>query len=178
MEVGKTIGREREKPERDSERERVRRKFKKRQAAAVFGVLVFLGGLLYLLGKAGAEWYKWISEKEEVVIIPREPTIEVIDEMTGKKAEASSRVLEHVAEVEEEFVKLGRKVVRARIPEGKIREVDLEVEGFSGVVKISLDRGAGVTAEDGERMLEYLEKQGVEEVQYVDVRVARKGYWK
>ncbi|MBQ6130524.1 hypothetical protein IJI72_02460 [Candidatus Saccharibacteria bacterium] len=178
MEVGKTIGREREKPERDSERERVRRKLKKQQAVAILGVLVFLGGLLYLLGRAGAEWYKWISQREEVVEIPREPTIEVIDEQTGKKAEASSRVLEYIAEVEEEFSKLGRKVVLARIPEGKIREVDLELEGVSGVVKVSLDRGAGVSAEDGERMLKYLEKEGVAEFSYVDVRVARKGYWK
>jgi len=178
MEVGKTIGREREKPERDSERERVRKNFKKRQAAAIVLVFVFLGGLIYLLARAGVEWYRWMSEREEVIKIEKTPTIEVIDDATGKKAEVSSRVLEYVAELEEEFALLGRKVVRARIPVGKIREVDLEIEGFSGVVKVSLDRGAAVSAEDGERMMKYLEKEGVSEVQYVDVRVARKGYWK
>ena len=54
----------------------------------------------------------------------------------------------------------------------------MELEGVTGVIKVSLDRGAAVSAEDGERMLKYLEGQGINEFQYVDVRVARKAYWK
>lgn len=178
MEVGRAIKRGREKPEKDSERERVRKQFKQRQTMAIFGVLLFVGTLLYLLSRAGAEWYKWVTTKEEVIEIPIEPTIEVIDDATGKKAEVSMRVLEYIAQLEEEFAILGRKVNMARIPEGKIREVDLELEGVTGVIKVSLDRGAAVSAEDGERMLKYLEGQGINEFQYVDVRVARKAYWK
>ena len=114
----------------------------------------------------------------------REPSVEVIDERTGKvfdgseERKLSAKMKEYIANLEEEMVAQGRKVTRARIPADKIREVDVEVEGFTGVIKVSTDRNPAVSAEDAARMLKYLEGQGISEVTYVDVRVERKGYWK
>ncbi|MBQ6396099.1 hypothetical protein IJH89_00765 [Candidatus Saccharibacteria bacterium] len=179
MQTGKTIAKRRERPESDSERERVRKKNRNKKLVAAGAVIVFTGALIFLSVKAFSEWYKWVSKKEEVIIVQREPGVEIIDDLTGRRAEkVSSRVKEFVAELEEEFSAAGRKVVRAHIPEGKMREVDLEVEGFSGVIKVSLDRNAAVSAEDAGRMLKYLEEQGVAGAEYIDVRIERKGYWK
>ena len=105
--------------------------------------------------------------------------MEVIDDETGRRAEkVSARVKELIYNLEEEFVLKELKVVRAHIPVGKVREVDLEVEGFTGLVKVSTDRNAAVTAEDAARMIAYLRGQGVESCEYVDVRLERKAYWK
>lgn len=179
MQTGKTIVKKREKPESDSERERVRKKYKKAKILKVVVVIVLGGGLVFLSARAFSGWYEWISRKEEVIEIAAEPRVEVIDERTGQvMKEMSGRVKEYIVELEDEFAERGYTVTRVRIPADKMREIDLEIEGFSGVVKTSIDRNAAVSAEDGVRMLKYLEERGISEVQYVDVRVERKGYWK
>ena len=142
-------------------------------------MVVFFGATVFLGVRMFSEWYKWISMKTEVIEIEKEPSVEVIDERTGKVAtEMTTRMKEYIANLEEEFMIRGRKVVRASLPVDKVREVDLTIEGFSGVVKVTIDRNAAVSAEDGVRMLKYLEEQGITEVEYIDVRVERKGYWK
>jgi len=177
--VGKTIATKRAKPESDSERERVRKNLRKTKVIKVSVVVLLIAGLGFLSARAFQEWYAWVTTKEEVIEIPKEPTIEIIDDMTGQVShEFSTRIKEYIAELEEEFAILGYKVVRARIPADKTREVDLEIEGFSGLVKVSIDRNAAVEAEDAMRMMKYLEEQGITEVQYIDVRVERKGYYK
>ena len=117
----------------------------------------------------------------------KEPSVEVIDERTGRvfndaaeqpEQRLSSRMKEYIANLEEEFAALGYKVVRARVPADKIREIDVEIEGFSGVVKVTVDRNPAVSAEDAGRMMRYLEARGIVAVEYIDVRVERKGYWK
>ena len=85
---------------------------------------------------------------------------------------------EYIANLEEEFSALGYKIVKAHVPVGKIREIDVEIEGFQGLFKISLDRNAAVSAEDAVRMLNYLIGQGIRNCEYVDVRIERKAYWK
>lgn len=177
--TGKTIVAKRNKPESDSERERVRKKRRQIKVSKIIAVVLFVGALLFLAVKVFLSWYEWISEKEIVIEIAKKPTVEIIDEQTGQVIEnVSARMEEYVANLEEEFALQGYKIIRARIPVGKIREIDLEIEGFSGVVKTLIDRNAAVTAEDGARMLKYLEEQGISEVEYIDVRVERKGYWK
>jgi len=177
--TGKTIAAKRNKPESDSERERVRRSLKKTKIAKVTVVALMIGLLGFLSVRAFREWYEWATTREVVVEIPKEPTVEVIDEKTGQIAKSlSSRTKEYIANLEEEFALKGYNVVRAMIPADKTREVDVVVEGFAGVIKVSVDRNAAVSAEDGARMLHYLESEGITDVSYVDVRVERKGYWK
>ena len=179
MQAGKTIAVKRERLEADSERERARRAIRKRKVIAIAAVILLGGLLLYLAVRVFQEWAEWAAKREEVIIVEKEPSVDVIDESTGKVANGlSSRVKEYVANLEEEFAILGRKIVRARIPIGKIREVDVEVEGFAGFIKISLDRNEAVSAEDAVRMLKYLEGQGISSCQYIDVRIERKAYWK
>ena len=184
MQAGKTIAAKRERVAPDSERERVRRVIHRKKILAMAGVILFAGLLIFLAVKAFQEWVKWATNREEVVIVEREPSVEVIDERTGKvfdgseERKLSAKMKEYIANLEEEMVAQGRKVTRARIPADKIREVDVEVEGFTGVIKVSTDRNPAVSAEDAARMLKYLEGQGISEVSYIDVRVERKGDWK
>lgn len=179
MQAGKTIAAKRERLEADSERERARRVIRKRKVLAVLAVILLAGALLFLAFKVFQEWVKWASKREETIVVEKEPSVEVIDEATGKSAEKlGSRVKEYIANLEEEFVLLGRKVVKAHIPVGKIREVDVEIEDFSGVIKVSLDRNPAVSAEDAVRMLNYLTEQGTDSYEYIDVRIERKAYWK
>ena len=122
-----------------------------------------------------------MSVREEVVVVGVEPSVEVIDDETGRKADlkkVSSRIKELIYNLEEEFTLKEMKLKRAHIPTGKMREIDLEVEGFGGLVKVSTDRNAAVTAEDVSRMIAYLKGQNIENCEYIDVRIERKAYWK
>ncbi len=179
MQAGKTIAAKREKTESDSERERARRAIRKRKVIAVTGVILLGASLVYLGFRALQEWIRWASTREEVVVVEKEPTVEVIDDATGKRVEKlTSRMKEYIVNLEEEFKLLGKKVTRARIPQDKIREVDVEIEDFSGIIKISIDRNPAVSAEDAVRMLKYLDEEDEDDVEYVDVRIERKAYWK
>jgi len=179
MQAGKTIAAKRERMTSDSERERVRKTIRKRKVLSIAAVLMLGATMIYLGVKAFTEWIRWMSKREEVVLVEPEPSVEIIDDSTGRRAEkVSSRVKELVFNLEEEFVLKEMKVTRVHIPEDKIREIDLEVEGFSGLVKVSMDRNAAVTAEDASRMIAYLKGQGIESCEYIDVRIERKAYWK
>ena len=179
MQTGKTIAGRRAKPQSDSERERVRKKYRQRKrisVAIVIGLIILLGFLCVIAAQGFLDWNSRRG-REEVVI--RQPSVEVIDERTGRvTTELSSRTRDYIVNLEDEFSAAGKKINRVRIPADKMREIDLEIEGFPGVVKVSLDRNAAVSADDAVRMMNYLEKQEISEVQYVDVRVERKGYWK
>lgn len=175
---GQTIAGKRERPESDSERERAKRYYQKKKLISV-SVVIFLAGILVWMAiLAGEEFLRFVTRERKVEEVEISPTIEVIDEATGVTAKTSSRVREFIANLETELRERGLTVTQARIPVGKLREVDLNLAEFKGIFKVSLDRGIGVTAEDIERMVRYLRERGVETVEYVDVRVERKAYWK
>ncbi|MBQ3430992.1 hypothetical protein IJG20_02755 [Candidatus Saccharibacteria bacterium] len=177
--TGKTIAGRRSRPESDSERERVRKKYRKQKRVSVFAVVVLIILLIVLSVKAVQGWMDWLERRGREEVVIREPSVEVIDEQSGQvMKELPTKIREYLVNLEDEFSALGRKITRARLPADKVREIDVEVEGFSGFLKISLDRNPAVSAEDGVKMIDYLEGQGINEVQYVDVRVERKGYWK
>lgn len=179
VQAGKTIAAKRERVTSDSERERARRTIRKRKVLSVCGVICLGAAMIYLGVKAFTEWIAWMSKKEEVVTVEVQPGVEIIDDATGRRAEkVSSRVKELVYNLEEEFVLKELKIVRVHIPTDKLREIDLEVEGFAGLLKVSMDRNAAVTAEDAARMISYLKGQGIEGCEYVDLRLERKAYWK
>ena len=70
------------------------------------------------------------------------------------------------------------KPIKAVIPQGSIRQVNIYLDGYTGYLKATIDRGAGVTAEDADRMLRYLAGQGIADFEYIDLRLDGRAYWK
>ena len=85
---------------------------------------------------------------------------------------------EYIGQAEADFRDAGLTPTKAVIPAGSIREVDFYLDGVTGYIKTTIDRGTAVTVEDSERMLRYLASIGVSEFTYIDVRIDGKAYWK
>lgn len=173
--TGRTITEKRGRVEKASERMVVRKKNRRKQNWRIIGtVIIFVGffvGLLYI----GRSLLYHQDGLKEVIVIKYEPTIK-IEELDG--AGISKRVKEYIGQAEVDFRDLGYQPVRAVIPVGAIREVNFYLEGVSGFIKMTIDRGTAVSVEDADRMLKYLEEQGIKEFLYIDVRIERKGYFK
>lgn len=172
---------------RRSEREQVRREWQRRRILQIVAALMFVSSLGFLVLRAGRELKVWISEEQmqgtnEKSTEEAQATAIVVDEVTGSTkedvAKSSARLMNTIAELEQSFGERGYKINLVRIPADKLRELDLELEGIRGIIKVSIDRGAGVSAEDADRMIRYLRANGIEEFEYIDVRIARKAYWK
>lgn len=178
MRSGRAIAGEREKVESDSQRERVRRRAKRKKVFSGIFVAIFVVILVGLAFKGGKSLIETIKNQEETEVVAEvfEPTVEIIDEVGRGKV--SKRVLEYIGQAEFDFRDLGIEVSRVVLPLGMAREVDFYVEGFSGYIKLNIDRGTAVSVEDADRMLRYLKEEGIESVEYIDVRVAGKGFYK
>lgn len=68
-------------------------------------------------------------------------------------------------------------MTKVTLPTGMSRELYVDLEGRTEYYKVNLDRETAVTAEDIDRMVRYLEKNGVTP-EYVDVRIEEKAYYK
>lgn len=179
LKAGRTIAEKREKLETSSERMEARKKGKKRQfwriLLTVVGFLAVAGLIIWLVTGflSGAQ-----ENLVEEIVIPYAPTIEVIDEDAAAGGKITNRMNEYIGQAEADFRELGYKPIKAVIPTGMIREVNFYLEGISGYIKTTIDRGSGVSVEDADRMIRYLQGIGVGEFQCIDVRVEGKGYWK
>lgn len=177
---GRVIGSSRERLETDSERLAAHRKIHRRQVSRVVVSalgLVIIGAGLFYLGTflfGGRE----LSLGSTSVTIPYSPTIPVEDQDAGSDSRVTSRMREYIGMVEADLRELGLVPVRAVIPSGAIREVDIYLDGYTGFIKTTIDRGAGVTAEDAERMLRYLAEREIADFEYIDVRLDGQAYWK
>lgn len=124
----------------------------------------------------------WIGKNEpliETITVPYAPTIEVVDENIGEmNGQLTARMSEYIGQAEADLRELGYMPTKAVIPSGAIREVDFYLEGYNGRVKMTIDRGAGVSAEDADRMIRYLKGVGKTDFEYIDVRIEGKGYYK
>lgn len=182
MRSGRTIAERREKLETASERTSAHRKIKNRQ---ILRILVTIGGfvaaaaILFFLG------FFFFGEREPdqdytpTVTVPLSPTIPVVDEnSTGGRLGITSRMKEYIGQTEADFRELGLIPVKAVIPVGAIREVDFYLENHPGFIKLTIDRGSGVSVEDADRMLRYLASQGITEYEYIDVRIDGTAFWK
>lgn len=179
---GRTIGERRERPETSNERLEARKKVKKRQTFRVgFTVILFtvvaiaviILIVVFLKNRATNE----AETAPTVVVKTYKPTIEIIDENAGTSS-ITTRMSEYIGQLESDLKDLSFTPIKAVIPAGSIREVDIYLDGYTGFIKATIDRGTGVTAEDTERMLRYLKEQGIGEFQYIDVRIDGKAYWK
>lgn len=175
MRVGKTIGGEREVAESESERMQYREKVKKRKFISVltFFAVIAVIGLGALTAIRGMRREQKASDDGSSNAI--RPTVEIVDEAS---VGISRKAREFVGYLEQDLNEYSIKLTRAVLPRNKTREVDVYIDGFEGYFKLSLDRGAGVSAEDLERMLRYLKGLGFKGAEYVDLRVEGKGYYK
>lgn len=177
---GRVIGEGREKLETASERLEARRKIHRQQASrvivSVLGIVLLSAGL-FAIGSFFIQGGESLPTSTSVTI-PYTPTIPIEDQDTGTTSQLTGRMKEYIGMVEADLRELGLTPVRAVIPSGAIREVDFYLNGYTGFIKTTIDRGAGVTAEDTERMLRYLANQGITDFEYIDVRLDRLAYWK
>lgn len=183
LKSGRTIGERRERLETKSERLEAKKKVKKRQTFRVgFTVVLFMVvaaaaiTLVVVFLKNRAENEAETSSSAPIVRTYK-PTIEVVDQ-SASSGGITSRMSEYIGQVESDLKDLSITPVKAVVPAGSIREVDFYLDGYTGFIKTTTDRGAGVTAEDTERMLRYLREQGINDFQYIDVRIDGKAYWK
>ena len=180
---GRTIGERREHLETASERLEAKKKIKKRQTFRV-GFTVFLFIIIIAAAVIGVVFFLKTRAENEAETAPTtvvktyKPTIEIIDENATSGSGITARMSEYIGQLENDLKDLNITPVKAVIPKGGIREVDFYLDGYTGFIKTIIDRGSGVTAEDTERMLRYLKEQGINDFQYIDVRIDGKAYWK
>lgn len=177
--MGRTIGEKREKLETANERAAARKKDKRRQTIRVglttigFLLLAVLVATLFLAFFSTSEVAVEDNNYDTNVY---EPTIEIIDEAGGEGI--SARMRAWIGQAERDFRDLGYTPVRVVVPAEAIREVDFYLEGYTGFIKLVIDRGTAVSVEDADRMIRYLASNGTGDFTYIDVRVEGKGYWK
>ena len=121
-------------------------------------------------------------EDQPIVVEPEptyQPTIEIVDEdAAATSGKITSRMKDYIGQAEADFKALGYQPVRAVLPTGAVREVDFYLDGYTGFVKMIIDRGTAVSVEDADRLLRYLAGQGITNFEYIDVRLPHKAYWK
>lgn len=171
--VGRTIAQEWEKQESESERLAARKKGKVRRASTV-AIAAAVLALIALFTVISVSNFLKEPEEEVVVTSGYEPTVEIVDE---NGAGVTKRMKSFIGQAEVDFKAEGYKISRVVVPAGKTREVDVFLEGREFYVKLNIDRGTAVGAEDARRMIEYLDGQGISP-EYIDVRVEGKGYYK
>lgn len=179
---GRTISERREKLETANERMVARKKDKRKKRFRVFFVsvcfliIVFTLAMLYFLFFEDKDHYP-INTSETYVTY--EPSIEIIDEDSNSvDGKITERMRSYIGQAEADFRELGYKPTKVVIPTGAIREVDFYLDGYTGFLKLIIDRETAVSVEDADRMLRYLSEQGISDFQYIDVRVVGKAYWR
>lgn len=178
---GRTIGEAREKLETKNERVAARKKDKRKKALRVsFTTIGFaiLSVILIVISVSFISSSK--TEPTEVVEenIEYPPTIKIIDEDASSGGQITSRMSTYIGEAEADFKALGLKPVKAVIPSGSIRIVHFYLDGYTGYIKFTIDRGSAVSVEDADRLIRYLAGQGINDFEYLDVRLAGRAYWK
>lgn len=181
--MGRTIGERREKLESSSERMAARKKSEKKRTvrvsvtSALFFlaavVLIYVGIVLISGRKVGP------SASDAPDVVNYAPTVEIVDaDASSAGVSITNRMKEYIGMIEVDFHDLGYKVVKAVIPSGSIREVDLYLEGRNGYIKTTIDRGTAVSAEDADRVIRYLAERGIGDFEYIDARVEGRAFWK
>ncbi len=181
IQSGRTIGERRERLETASERtaahKKIHQKKRLRLIVTVVASLAIIAVVIYAMSDITRE-----REEEEsyspTIVNTYAPTIEVIDEDATNSSGITSRMKEYIGQAEVDFRELGYTPVKAVVPSGAIREVDFYLDGYTGFIKLIIDRGSGVSVEDADRMIRYLANQGINDFAYIDVRIEGKAYWK
>ena len=194
--------------ERRAKREKDKRKSRMRviSVSVVFVLMaVCLIVIYFLFFEQGDESGLPIATTEGNTLAP---TIEIVDEDSGKASQGSaenandenaslngensgassgsagvsdhitSRMRDYIGQAEADFRDLGYNPVKAVIPSGSVRVVNFYLEGQPGYIKMWIDRDTAPSVEDADRLIRYLKTQGINEFQYIDVRLPYKAFWK
>ena len=177
MKLGKTLAGSRESSESDFERQKLLKKREriKRLQLAIFLVMICMssGVAIVLVQKAIKTIPEsTVNKKNTLKYIP---SITVIDEDGSNYI--TDRMKQYIGMLEKDLSDHGKKAVKAIIPTGKAREIDVYIEGRDEYYKCNLDRGTAESAEDLVRMVEYLKKHAIKPV-YVDIRIEGRAYYK
>jgi len=109
------------------------------------------------------------------------PAVQVVDksgiQVQAGQAIASNRFLGFVGRAVGLTKNQGFTVVQVIIPEGTTREVELQLQGISYPIKLSIDRGVGEQVEDMARAVHWLQTHG-QTPQYLDVRVSGEAFYR
>lgn len=171
--VGRTIAQEWERQESESERLAARKKAKSKK---ILKVLAFFAVLAIVAIVAVMEINTWMANRKKIETaryVPQ-PTVDIIDE-SGQGI--TNRIREYVGQLEVDLGDIGLALDKAVVPAGKNREVDIYLDGQEYYVKLNVDRGTAVSAEDTKRMITFLSERDLHP-QYVDVRVKGKAFFK
>ena len=181
---GRTIGEAREKLETKNERVAARKKDKQKKAFRisfttfgfiVLGIVVIGTGINYLTHRINMPTPPEVVEEVDSI----QPTIEVIDEdSTAADGKITNRMINYIGQFEHDLRDLGYTPNRAVVPSGAIREIHLYLNDYNGYIKATIDRDSAITAEDADRLIRYLNGQGITDFEYIDLRVPNKAYWK
>ena len=177
---GRTISEKREKPETANERAEARKKDKMKSTFRVIITIVGFIALGAILVVLYLNFTSNVSIEPEVGVEVDDslnPTLEITD-ATGAGGKIPTRTYEFIGKVEHELKELGLKPLKAVLPNGTVREVDFYLEGYSGFIKMTIDRDPAVSAEDTDRMIRYLTEQGITDYEYIDVRIDGRAFWK
>ena len=180
---GRTIGGQREKMETANERMAAHQKDKhKKRLRALLVSLGFFSLVIIAIVAVYFNVFYADNNQSEVVAteeVSYHPTVEIIDEDAAVVGgEVSSRMKNYIGQAESDFRDFGYHLTKVIIPANMIREIDFYLDGYTGFIKMSVDRPTAVSVEDADRMLRYLAGQGISDFSYIDVRIPYKAYWK
>jgi len=139
--------------------------------------VIIVSGSLVMVGKNIVELALEPESQTTTEQTSLQPNAPIYDE--NGTGEISARTKEYIGLLESDLKDLGYTMSRAALPIGKMREVDINLEGVAPYFKVNIERGTAVSAEDIVRMIKYLgENNLLESTTYVDVRIAGKAYYK
>ena len=104
-----------------------------------------------------------------------EPSVKIIDENTGNHISARAKTF--IARLERDFSALGYSIDHVVLPFQKAREISIYLAGRNEHYIVSIDRSSATQAEDAERMIRFLDEQGIT-ASRVDLRIEGKAYYK
>ncbi len=109
------------------------------------------------------------------------PSVQIIDN-TGVPIQAgttsvSKRLLGFVGLIVSKASQSGYIVTKAILPAGTMRELDINIQNVTSLIKFTIDRSVGEQVEDMGRALQYFMANG-QDPSYIDVRVSNKAFYK
>ena len=164
----------------ETERERVRKKNHKKAVFSGFLAIIVLGVIGFLGYILVGNLREILFEKkiEENVKEQNDLTVEIVNE-NNEEETVPARTAEYIELLRSDLADLGHQLIRVVLPEGKMRELYVDIEGVMPYFKVQVDRDSAVTAEDISRMIKYLNEHGlIRDLTYVDVRVEGKAFYR